>query len=183
MIAMLLAASGCGNGYQQGRLAVSGSQSRSLKGSDGELTIIRGDSLPLDPKSTGKQPLMYVLVILRETESTGSSSEGKNEKHLSEYTWSWYTPKKQLDVSLKWDRLADKVYVHGQTFDRSKGNAFVLICEPTSKVSAIQVGQISVGLDEAAALEAIQATMKSDPVVAGVSLQEIDFAIPAEFAE
>ena len=79
-------------------------------------------------------------------------------------------------MELSWDRRADRVSAGGATFDRQRGNVFVLVRDPSGKVTVTQAGPLDAGLDAAAALPRIQSLLPNDSPAKAVKLADI----PAE---
>lgn len=157
----------CDDGLQRGQFTVSGSSSRTVAGVPGSLTIIRGDRAP---HTTGGQPLLYILALAPSIPASGSSSSHEDGTYVSTHTESWDTAQGKVEIRLTWDRRTDKVSAGGGTFDRQKGNVFVLIRDAAGKVAVTQVGPMDAGLDEYAALPQIQAALPANSPAKGVAL-------------
>jgi hypothetical protein len=167
----LFAALGCDDGAQRGRFVVNGSTSRAVTGGAGDLTIVQGDPTPLGPQSTGQQPLLYILTLAPNVQASGGGESHSDGSTKSDWKWRWQTPSGEIALDLSWDRENDRVTAGGTTFDRQRGNAFVLIRDSAGKVSATQVGPIDAGLDMSKALEQIQAALPAGSPASGVALR------------
>ena len=169
-ILLAIAACGCDDGAQHGKFAVNGSSFRSVADVPGSLTIVRGDAQPLTPQSKGQQPLLYILALAPSITASGSGSANEDGTYVSTYRQTWDTPQGKVAVELSWDRRTDKVSAGGATFDRTKGNAFVLLQEPSGRVSATQLVPIDAGLDPFVALGQMQAALPADSPAKNVAL-------------
>ncbi|HEV2293592.1 MAG TPA: hypothetical protein VGR35_07040 [Tepidisphaeraceae bacterium] len=169
-ILLAIAACGCDDGAQHGLFAVAGSSSRSVAAVPGSLTIVRGDPQPLTPQSKGQQPLLYILALAPSISASGSGSANEDGTYVSTYREIWDTVQGKVAVELSWDRRTDKVSAAGATFDRTRGNAFVLLREPSGKVSATQLGPFDAGLDPFVALEQMQAALPAGSPAKHVAL-------------
>jgi hypothetical protein len=167
----MLAAVGCDDGAQHGRFVVNGSSSHAVTGGAGDLTIVQGDVTPLGPQSTGKQALLYILTLAPGVESSGGGQSHSDGSTKSDWKRRWQTPQGEIAVDFSWDRESDRVIAGGSTFDRQRGNAFVLIRDSSSSVSATQLGPIDAGLDMARALQGIQAALSADSPAKSVALR------------
>lgn len=76
-----------------------------------------------------------------------------------------------MALDLSWDRENDRVTAGGSTFDRPRGNAFVLIRDSSGKVLATQLGPIDAGLDMSKVLQQIQAASPADSPAKNVALR------------
>jgi hypothetical protein len=167
----LFATVGCDGGTQRGRFVVSGSSSHAVTGGAGDLTIVQGDATPLGPQSTGQQPLLYILTLAPNVQASGGGESHSDGSTTSDWKWRWQTPSGEVGIDLSWDRESDRVTAGGTTFDRQRGNAFVLIRDSTGKVSATQLGPIDAGLDMSKALEQIRAALPAGSPASGVALR------------
>ena len=170
LLLVALALLGCDDGAQHGRFVVSGSSSHVLSGVTGDLTLVRGNPTPLSPQSTGEQALLYILTIAPGVEASGGGSSGKDGRTVSEWKWRWQTSKGEVAIALSWDRESDQVTAAGRTFNRQRGNAFVLVRDASGKVAVTQVGPLQGGLDIQSALGQIQSASPADSPARGVSL-------------
>ena len=150
---------GCDGGEQRGQYVVRSSGSRSLTGISGKLTIVRGDPTPVTLQSTGQLPLLYLLVVAPGVEAFGSGNSTSHGKYVSSWTWTWETNNDKVSIECSWDRRKSTVSAGGTTFDWKLGGAFVIVREPSGKVTLTQVGTIDAGLDEFAALQQIQSKL------------------------
>ena len=169
---ILLVASlcGCDDGLQKGRFSLSGSSSRSVAKVTGSFTVVHGDTLPPAAQSAGTQPLLYLLVLVPSVRATGASTSSEEGTYVSTYRESWRTPQGDVAVEVKWDRRTDTVAAGGATFDRQRGNVFVVVRDALGKVTVTQAGPIDAGLDEFAALPKIQALLPADSPAKDVAL-------------
>jgi hypothetical protein len=167
----LFAALGCDDGAQHGRFVVNGSSSHAVTGGAGDLTIVQGDATPLSPQSTGKQPMLYILTLAPGVEASGGGETHSDGSTKSDWKWRWQTPNGEMALDLSWDRENDRVTAGGSTFDRQRGNAFVLIRDASGKVSATQLGPIDAGLDISKVLQQIQAALPAESPAKGVALR------------
>jgi hypothetical protein len=167
----LLTTAVCGcDGAQRGQFAVIGSSSRSFSGIPGSLTIVRGQPQPLTAQGGGEQPLLYILVLAPSITPSGSGSTSENGAYVSTYKNVWDTGQGKVTVGLSWDRRTDKVSAGGATFDRQKGNVFVLVRAPSGAVAVTQSGPLNASLDAFAALPQIQAALPANSPAKTVTL-------------
>lgn len=163
-------ACGCNDGAQHGRYTVSGDSAKSVNSVPGSLTIIRGDPEPVTPQSAGQQPLLYILTLAPSIRATGGGSSNDHGTYVSKHQQIWETAQGQVTVELSWDRRTDTVSAGGATFDRQRGNAFVLIRDTLGNVAVTQAGPLSAGLDHFVALQQIQAALPTDSLAKTVTL-------------
>jgi hypothetical protein len=161
---------GCDDGSQKGRFSVSGSSSRSVAKVTGSFTVVHGDPLPPAAQSTGTQPLLYLLVLFPSVRATGASTSSEEGAYVSTYRESWRTPQGDVAVEVKWDRSKDTVTAGGATFDRQRGNVFVVVRDASGKLTVTQAGPVDAGLDEFAALPKIQGLLPADSPAKDVAL-------------
>jgi hypothetical protein len=159
---------GCDDGAQHGKYVVSGSSSRALDGPTGELTIVHGYVNP-PTQSPHQQPLIYALVLApgATASGSGSGSSSNDGTYVSTMTWKWGN----VRVEFSWDRRSDTVAVGGSSFDRARGNAFVIVRERDGNLSVTQLGPLNAGLDPFAALPQIQAMLPADSPAKSVQLK------------
>lgn len=167
---MLTALVGCDDGVQHGQFVISSDSSRAVAGLAGNLTVVRGDLMPLTSQSTGQQLLMYILVVAPGVEAFGGGGSGSHRNRVSSWIWTWETSTGTVSIEFSCDRRAGTVTAGGNTFDWQLGSAFVLIRDTSGNVSVTQVGTIDAGLDEFAALQQIQALLPQTSPAKNVTL-------------
>lgn len=162
---------GCADGAQRGRFVVTGSSTLALEGYTGDLTIVQGDSMPLTAQSTGQQPLLYILALAPGVDASGGGISGGSGGFLSNWKWLWQTPRGDVTMEISWNRKTDQVTASGSTFDRQRGNAFVLVRDASGKVSVTQLGPLNAGLDMSAALRQVQSALPANSAASGVKIR------------
>jgi hypothetical protein len=166
-----LAFLGCDDGAQRGKFVVTGTSSSALTGATGDLTIVQGDPTPLTPQSRGQTPLLYILTLAPGVNATGGGVSHTDGSTTSDWKWQWHTSAGDVEMALSWDRGSDTVKAGDSTFDRQRGNAFLLIREPTGKVSATQLAPANATLDKASALQQIQSALPSNSPAHSLTLR------------
>ena len=162
---------GCDDGALHGRFAVSSHGSRAVQGGTGEFMMLRGDPLPLTPGSGGTTPLLCVLVLAPGFNATGSGSGAENGRYVTtcEFTY-WAAQGRRIQTKLTWDRRDDTVSAGGVSFDRKKGNAFVLIGNGSGGAQLSQVVNLAGSLTDAGAFQQVRAALPASSPARGVTL-------------
>ena len=114
--------------------------------------------------------MLYILALAPSITASGSGSWNEDGTYVSTCKQSWDTAQGKVTLELSWDRRTDKVSAGGATFDRQRGNAFVLIRGPSGAVAVTQAGPLSAGLDGVVALLQIQAALPADSPAKNVTL-------------
>lgn len=161
---------GCDSGAQGGKFAVSSMTSVRTTSPSGQFVIFRGGP-PHDPTARGNsQPLLCVLVV---TPAGGRSNQQQHDQDgatVSNYEWSWDTAAGKQILDLKWDRQNDVVSAGGPTFDRAKGNGFVLAVAAGGGTNLTQVGTIVTASDDAGAFRQFQAALPAGSPFSGIAV-------------
>ena len=161
---------GCDDGAQHGQFAVSSHSSRSVQGGTGEFMVLRGDPLPTTPASNGTTPLLCVLVLAPSFNATGSGSGADNSSYTTTCEFKYSAAQGQIHEKLLWDRQGDKVSAGGVTFDRKKGNAFVLLSNGARGATLSQVTSLVGSPTDAAAFQQLQAALPAASPAKGITL-------------
>jgi hypothetical protein len=170
VIFAVIAVCGCDDGVQYGRFSVGGTSSHSLADVAGALTIVRGQPQPRTRQNTGEQPLLYILALAPSITASGAGSSHDDGAYVSKYRQSWDTAQGKVTIELSWDRRTDSVSISNATFDRQRGNVFVLVRNVTGDIAVTQAGPLDAGLEEYNALSQIQAELPADSPAKHVTL-------------
>jgi hypothetical protein len=169
LLTHLLLIVGCDDGAQRVQVAISGTRTHGLANDAGSMTIVRGNANPVTAQSK-VEPLLYILTLAPSIQGNESGTSESSDAYVTTFKRTWKTPRGDLSAELSWDRRTDIVSAANTTFDRKRGNVFVLAITPQGKFVANQHGPIDVGLDEFAALPKIQATLPTDSPAKTVAL-------------
>ena len=166
----LTALLGCDDGAQYGQFVINSNSSSAVSGIAGYLTVVRGDLTPLTSRSTGQQPLMYILVVAPGVKGFGSGTSACHGNYVSSWIWTWQTSTGTVSIELSCDRRTGIVTAGGTTFGWKLGSAYVLVRDMSGNVSATQVGTIDAGVDRFVALQQIQAKLPQTSAAKTVTL-------------
>lgn len=170
-LAAILTLVGCDMGAQKGKFTASGTGSITLDNDCGNLIAVRGASTSVDPMLQSSQPLLYVLVLVPGFHATGSGDGGSNLTYISTVKWNYSNAAERIEGELSWNRDNEQVSVGGARFDRSKGQAFVVIRGKDGKWTASQVALKS-AKSKMEALEEIQKSLPADSPAKNVKLHK-----------
>jgi hypothetical protein len=101
---------------------------------------------------------------------TGGGGPSSSLSHITKVSWAWANDKERIEGELTWDRQSEKVKVVGREFDRTDGQAFVVI---SNQLGGWNVTQNSVKQDvksKAEALKQIQESLPADSPAKSVKL-------------
>ena len=167
--AALLFLAGCDIGAQKGKFTVSGTGSITLDNDCGDLIAVSGSSTSRDPNLQRSQPLLYVLAVVPGFKATGSGSGGSSLTYITTVKWNYSNAAERIEGELTWNRDTEQVEVSGAKFDRSKGQAFVVIRGKDGKWTASQAA-VKSAKSNREALEEIQRALPADSPAKSVKL-------------
>ena len=174
LVGLTIVCIGC-DGRQKGKFAVSGSESHSLDSQTGSLTVLRGHALTADyqPRGTDK-PLIYWLIICPGLQANGSGSESSEGSYRSVHKETWFATPNDVTIELAWDRRDDAVAIHGERYNRSDGNVFVVVRESDGTVSSWQIENVDDDAKLSEVMRHIRERLPDNKVVAKAKLIEMD---------
>jgi hypothetical protein len=162
--------SACDDGAQHGKFAVSRMSGVGAKSPKSEFVVFRGGSPHATTVRASTIPLLCVLVVEPPVIATGTGASLSDGTYISTYEWYWTTARGRIGMKLTWDRRTDKVSAGGMTFDRTKGNAFVLTQSPSGTIAASQVLTTITATDDVSAFKQFQSALPPSSSVAGLTL-------------
>jgi len=116
------------------------------------------------------RPLLYIVIFCPgvTTGPTGQSTE--HDTLVSRFEHTWGLRPSPFSIRLDWDRERDTVSAAGRTFQREKGNVFVLRRQPDGRFVAQQLPSLQDTVDFQAVLRHVKICLPKDPDVAALAV-------------
>lgn len=175
LLVLIALCSGCFDGRQKGKFAVSSSGECALANHPGSLVILRGHALTRDNQPTGADvPLLHVLIVCPGLKANGSGSDSSEGTYRSIHKLTWFATPNDVTSEFSWDRARNIVEIHGQQYDRVDGSIFVVVRHADGTVTSWQVNSIDGNIDEKDLLRHIREQLPKNQIIADVELVERD---------
>ena len=156
---------------QHGRFTTSSVASRALATQVGCVIIVDGSRLNAMSEEISKdEHLIYILIVCPEIEQHGSSVNDDLGTYVSTFDRTWVSSDGSIEVSIKWDRRTDIIIAGKQTFDREKGNVFVVRAEARKPISIQQLTDLGPTADFQQLLEHVQRQLPNEQILKSLKL-------------
>ncbi len=131
----------------------------------GCLTVVDGSPLSSCSVVGPRRPLLHLLLVVPGMRSSRFGISGNNGTYISSFEYSWRSKGYIATIRGKWNRRDDTVTFGSATYDRAKGNTFVVVLERDGGLTSWQLPNAPAQNDEQTILEHIKREMSGNPIV------------------